>query len=89
MCTYATENEPVEGSAKGPGGTWFSVSRATVYFDHPVHAPAEHTVNLDFADPDAGPSGRVALELSVASARRLVAAIESVLAAAPEALRAG
>ena len=40
---------PVEGSAKGPNGGWFRVTDATVYFDHPVHAMAEHTLNIDLA----------------------------------------
>jgi hypothetical protein len=86
MCTYTTVHETVEGSAKGPGGDWLRVSNATVYFDHPVHAMAEHTLNIDLADPERGPSARVALELTAESARRLSAAIQAALAAAPEAL---
>ena len=80
MCTYATVNENVEGSAKGPGGKWFRVSSATVYYDHPVHAMAEHTLNIDLADPAGGPGARVGVELTADSARRLAAAIEAALA---------
>jgi hypothetical protein len=83
MCTYATVRAPVSGSAKGPGGEWFAVTDATVYFDHPVHALAEHTLNIDLADPSRGPSARVAVELTAASARELVAAISTALAGAP------
>ena len=83
MCTYATVNTPVDGSAKGPGGRWFHVSDATVYFDHPVHAMAEHTLNIDLNDPARGPAGRVAMELTAASARELVDAINAALASAP------
>ncbi|WP_327070836.1 DUF6295 family protein [Kitasatospora sp. NBC_01250] len=83
MCTYATVKESINGSAKGPNGTWFHVSTATVYFDHPVHAMAEHTLNIDFADPERDPAARVAVELTAESARRLVAAIQEALAAAP------
>lgn len=83
MCTYLTVRTQVEGSAKGPNGSWFSVSDATVYFDHPVHAMAEHTLNVDIAAPSRGPSARVALELTADAARALVAAIESALAAVP------
>jgi Family of unknown function (DUF6295) len=83
MCTYVTMRADIDGSAKGPQGSWFHVTNATVYFDHPVHAVAEHTLNIDFADPAKGPSARVAVELTAASARDLVAAIESALAAAP------
>ena len=83
MCTYATVKADVDGSAKGPGSDWFHVSDATVYFDHPVHAFAEHTLNIDFANPDRGPSSRVAVELTAKSARQLVDAIEAALSAAP------
>lgn len=83
MCTYATVKESIDGSAKGPNGSWFHVSTATVYFDHPVHAMAEHTLNIDFADPDRDAATRVAVELTAESARRLVAAIQEALAAAP------
>ena len=82
MCTYATAQESIEGSAKGPGGDWLRVSRATVYFDHPVHAMADHTVNIDLADPSKGPAARVGLELTADSARRLVKLVEEALAAA-------
>jgi hypothetical protein len=84
MCTYATVAEKVEGSAKGPGGQWFRVTDATVYYDHPVHAMAEHTLNVDLTDPARGPGGRVAVELTRESAVRLVRAIEAALASAPE-----
>lgn len=83
MCTYATLQTDIDGSAKGPGGKWFHATDATVYFDHPVHAMAEHTLNIDLADPAAGPSQRVAVELTADSARKLVAAIEAALASAP------
>jgi hypothetical protein len=83
MCTYATVQERVDGSAKGPNGSWFHVTDATVYFDHPVHAMAEHTHNIDFADPSRGPSARVAVELTADSARRLMAAIQAALDSAP------
>ncbi|HZU61431.1 MAG TPA: DUF6295 family protein [Solirubrobacteraceae bacterium] len=88
MCTYATVNTAIEGSAKGPGSTWFRVSHGTVYFDHPVHALAEHTLNIDFANPEQGPSARVAVELTAASARELVTAIQAALDSAPAALTA-
>lgn len=83
MCTYSTFADNVTGSAKGPGGKWFSVSDVTVYFDHPVHAMATHTVNIDVAAPELGPSARVALELSPESARRLMRAIGAALGSAP------
>ncbi len=88
MCTYATIHAELEGSAKGPESKWFRLTNGTVYFDHPVHAMAEHTLNIDFADPSRGPGARVAVELTAASARELVGAIEAALASAPEALTA-
>ncbi|HTW12238.1 MAG TPA: DUF6295 family protein [Solirubrobacteraceae bacterium] len=83
MCTYATMNTDLDGSAKGPESRWFHVTHGTVYFDHPVHALAEHTLNIDFTDPARGPGARVAVELTAQSARDLVAAIEAALASAP------
>lgn len=83
MCTYTTVQDKVDGSAKGPNGSWFHVTDVTVYFDHPVHAMAEHTLNIDFTDPAKGPSARVALELTAESARAMVAAIQEALAAVP------
>ncbi len=86
MCTYATINTEMDGSAKGPAGKWFHVSHGTIYFDHPVHAMAEHTLNIDLADPSKGPGQRVAIELTASSARELVSAIQEALDSAPEAL---
>jgi len=83
MCTYLTVQKAMTGSAKGPNGKWFAVTDATVYYDHPVHALAEHTLNIDLADPSRGPSARVAVELTAQSARELVAAISAALASAP------
>ncbi|WP_433890211.1 DUF6295 family protein [Streptomyces sp. CA-111067] len=83
MCTYTTVKDKADGSAKGPGGSWFHVTDMTVYFDHPVHAMAEHTLNIDLTDPAKGPSARVALELTADTARRLVASIQEALAAVP------
>lgn len=87
MCTYTTIKTEVDGSAKGPEGKWFHVSDVTTYFDHPVHAMAEHTLNVDLADPSRGPGQRIALELTAESARRLVDSIQQALAAVPEELK--
>jgi hypothetical protein len=66
-------------ATKGPGSDWFRLGGTTVYFDHPIHAMAAHTLNLDFAAPEFGPSARVAVELTEASARALIRAIEDAL----------
>jgi hypothetical protein len=78
MCTYATQQVAMSGSGKGTA-TWFPVTEASVYYDHPQNAAAEHTLNVDFLNPAQGPSARVAVELTAASARALAAAILSML----------
>lgn len=85
MCTYNTEQAVIEGSAKGRAG-WVPVTRATVYYDHPVHAAADHALNIDLIDPARGPGDRVALELTAASALALVDAIHAALASVPSAI---
>ncbi|MDA8148069.1 MAG: DUF6295 family protein [Actinomycetota bacterium] len=85
MCTYQTQTVAISGSGKGAEG-WFPVTDATVYFDHPVHAPAEHTLNIDFLNPGRGAGARVAVELDAVSARALASAILSTLDMAPEGL---
>lgn len=88
MCSYTTYKTSVTGSGKGSSG-WFKLDSATVYFDHPYHAPYEHTLNIDFASQTLGPGSRVAVELSAESARELVRCIEAALAAAGTAAAAG
>jgi hypothetical protein len=83
MCTYVTLTEEIQGSAKAPGGKWIRVSAAHVYYDHPVHAMAEHTVNIDLAVVGDDPTARIAVELSPASARRLIRAMEAALSLEP------
>jgi hypothetical protein len=75
----------IEASAKTPSG-WSKMTRATVYFDHPVHYPAGHALLIDVLNPEQGPSARVALELSPQSARALALAILRTLDTAPSAL---
>ncbi len=83
MCTYETATLHISGSGK-LGGEWIPVTDATVYFDHPVHAPETHTLNIDFRNPTLGPSYRIAVELSRESAKALVQAIEEMLLADPD-----
>ncbi|MDX6365322.1 MAG: hypothetical protein QOK30_398 [Nocardioidaceae bacterium] len=82
MCTYTTEHREARGSGKGPDG-WFRLETATVYYDHPVHAMAEHTLNIDLAAPSRGPRARVAVELTAESALELADAIVSALSLVP------
>ena len=85
MCTYLTEKIDADGSAKGARG-WFRAGQATVYVDHPVHAPYGHTVNIDVLNPALGPSARVALELTEETALALADAIQRAVASAPRGL---
>jgi len=82
VCTYATERSPVTGSGKGPQ-RWTRLTTATVYYDHPVHAMAGHTLNIDLAPADGSPGDRVALELSAEAAIGLAATIVRALGSVP------
>lgn len=80
MCTTIAEEAPTSGSGKGPPG-WFPLGQVYVGYDHPVHAPLEHALTLDFVNGDIGPGARVAVELTRDAAARelaghLVAALE-------------
>ena len=85
MCTYRTTTLTVEGSGKGAEG-WFPLTDASVYFDHPVHARADHTLNVDLRNPSRGASARVAVELDPVAARALALAILDMLDSAPAGL---
>ena len=85
MCTYQTERLRVSGAGKGATG-WFTLTDASVYFDHPVHATPDHSLNIDFLNPSLGPSERVAVELEPQSALALAEAILSTLRATPAGL---
>jgi Family of unknown function (DUF6295) len=87
MCTYQTELLEVTGSGKGPAD-WLRVTDASVYVDHPVHALAGHTLNIDLRNPAQGPAARVALELHPDTARSLAEAILRSLDAVPTAVLA-
>lgn len=85
MCTWITEKVAVTGAAKGVAD-WMTVSQVNVFYDHPVQAPYDHAVIIDFVHPSAGVGARVGVELSAASAVELVKAIEAALVS-PEAVR--
>ena len=79
MCSYVVEKTVIEGSAKGPNG-WMRIDTANVYYDHPFHAPLDHALGIDFICEADGGRDRVAVELSAASARELVAKLLAALA---------
>lgn len=84
MCTSISHTSAVDGAARGPGG-WFPLAQATVAYDHPAHAGAEHAVLLDFANYQLGTGARVAVEMDLGSARALLANLRATI----EAVEAG
>jgi Family of unknown function (DUF6295) len=85
MCTDVTEQRAITGSGKAGSG-WFPLHTVTAYYDHPVHAAEEHTLNIDFANPSRGAAARVAVELPAEAALQLLGAVATVLARVPSEL---
>lgn len=83
MCTMIALQAKIEGRGKS-GQDWFELHEANVSYDHPYDMPLEHALNIDFVNEAAGPGARVAVELSIEAARKLVQAIEAVLAQAEQ-----
>jgi Family of unknown function (DUF6295) len=83
MCTSIVEIVKSEGSGKGEGG-WFDLTTAVVSYDHPHHALLEEAINIDFVNPALGPGARVAVEITLDSAKELSAALARAIAAADE-----
>lgn len=83
MCTMISETAQVSGSGRGARG-WFPLRQVNVSYDHPFNAPLDHAVNLDFVNQEQGLDARIAVELDVDSARRLVQAIQAALERAGE-----
>ena len=81
MCTMIVQQVEIDGSGKGTSG-WFVLRQANISYDHPFHAPQEHTLNIDFVNEGQGVDARVAVELSATAARSLVETILAVLAQA-------
>ncbi len=78
MCTWITEKADVAGHGKGVA-SWIPLTKANVYYDHPVSAPLDHALIIDFVNEAAGPGARVCVELSAESARELMRAIQATL----------
>jgi hypothetical protein len=79
MCTMIANQALINGSGKEG---WFEVREVNVSYDHPYHMPLEHALNIDFVNEAERPGARVAVELTLESARQLVKSIEAVLARA-------
>ncbi len=78
MCSYIVEKTALTGSAKA-AGTWTAITTAVVSVDHPSHASLEHALIVDFVATGRPVSERIALELSVASARELISSMQTAL----------
>ena len=81
MCTMIATQVQIDGSGKGKDG-WFHLRQLNVSYDHPYDMPLEHALNIDFVNEAEGPGARVAVELTLQSARQLMKAIHAVLAQA-------
>ena len=81
MCTSIVEIVRAEGSGKADSG-WFELASAVVSYDHPHHAWLEEAVSIDFLNPALGPGARVAVEITLQSARDLAGALSRAIAAA-------
>ena len=78
MCTNIVETAPITGWGKGAEG-WFDLRLVSVSFDHPMHAPLEHAINIDFTNAAKGLSARVAVELTPDAAKELIRVLQAAL----------
>jgi Family of unknown function (DUF6295) len=78
MCSYVVEKTVLTGSAKA-AGAWTPITTAVVSVDHPFHATLDHALIVDFVNAGRPMSERVALELSVDSARELISCMQTAL----------
>jgi hypothetical protein len=53
-----------------------------VSYDHPHHALHEEAITIDFVNSALGPSARVAVEITLESAKEFAAALSKAIAAA-------
>jgi len=81
MCTSIVEIVGAEGAGKGDG-EWFKLTHSVVSYDHPHHAVLEEAITIDFINAALGPGTRVAVELTLQSAKELSGALARAIAAA-------
>jgi hypothetical protein len=81
MCTSIVEIVGANGAGKGCDG-WFDLTHSVVSYDHPHHALLEEAITIDFVNAALGPAARVAVELTLDSAKELSAALIKAIAAA-------
>ena len=81
MCTSIVEIIPAEGMAKR-GAEWFALTQAVVAYDHARHAPLADVITLDFINAGLDAGARAGIELTLDSAKQLLAALERAITAA-------
>ncbi len=81
MCTSIVEIVSADGAGKSEDG-WFSLTHSVVSYDHPHHALLEEAITIDFVNRALGPGARVAVELTLESAKELSGALARAIAAA-------
>jgi hypothetical protein len=81
MCTSIVEIVKAEGSGKGERG-WFDLTNSVVSYDHPHHALLEEAITIDFVNSALGAGARVAVEITLQSAKELSTALSRAIAAA-------
>jgi hypothetical protein len=81
MCTSIVEIVGAEGMAKR-GDAWFPLSHTVVAYDHARHALAGDVITLDFINAGLEPGARAGVELTLHSAKELLAALGRAIAAA-------
>ena len=81
MCTSIVEIVDADGAGRGDDG-WFDLTHAVVSYDHPHHAFFEEAITIDFVNRALGPGARVAVELSLESAKALSAILTKAIAQA-------
>jgi hypothetical protein len=83
MCTSIVEIVKADGWGKGSDG-WFELTNSVVSYDHPHHALLEEAITIDFVNSALGPGARVAVEITLQSAKELSAALQRAIVAAEE-----
>ena len=81
MCTSIVEIVGAEGAGKSGDG-WFELTHSVVSYDHPHHALLEEAITIDFVNAALPPGKRVAVELTLGSAKELSGALARAIAAA-------
>jgi hypothetical protein len=83
MCTSVVEIVPAQGAGKSENG-WIDLTHAVVSYDHPHHALLEDAITIDFVNSDLGPEGRVAVEITLESAKLFAAALARAIEGAED-----